>query len=413
MAAATTLTAPTLTTTPPTPDPSVSLARCVGDVGAFLDDRFTVEPALFHGAGFDDLLTLADVDRQLTGGGLRRPAIRLVRDGTPIDPSTWTRRGRTGSTSLDDLADGSRVLERFAEGATIVLQSLHRWWPPLGRFCRELELVLGHATQANAYLTPGGAAGLAPHHDTHDVFVLQLAGTKHWDLREPLVEAPLPRHHSEHERAAEQPVVRQIDLRPGDCLYLPRGFIHSATAQEATSLHLTIGVLTTTAHDVLRALVDRAAEVPTFRRTLPPGFATGDADGTRIVQELVAELGAWLGQVEAAEVADELRAGFWSRRRPLLDGQLLELVTLDELDDDALLRRRPGNRCEVEASSEEVTLTLADRQVHLPAALAGVVARLLDGAPHRVGDLADLMDGPSRLVLARRLVREGVLQRGA
>jgi hypothetical protein len=37
------------------------------------------------------------------------------------------------------------------------------------------------------------------------------------------------------------------------------------------------------------------------------------------------------------------------------------------------------------------------------------VRRLLDGRSRTVGDLADLLDGPSRVVLARRLVREGAL----
>src|SRR5687768_19120 len=88
----TTPTAPTATTTPPTPDAPAALARCIGDVESFFDRRFTVEPVLWHGpGGFDDLLSLTDVDHQLTSGGLRRPAVRLVRNGDGIDPSTWTR----------------------------------------------------------------------------------------------------------------------------------------------------------------------------------------------------------------------------------------------------------------------------------------------------------------------------------
>ena len=67
--------------------------------------------------------------------------------------------------------------------------------------------------QANAYLTPAGAAGLAPHHDTHDVFVLQVAGAKHWTVRAPVVDTPLPRHVSDHDAAAGQPVLFEADMR--------------------------------------------------------------------------------------------------------------------------------------------------------------------------------------------------------
>jgi lysine-specific demethylase/histidyl-hydroxylase NO66 len=46
----------------------------------------------------------------------------------------------------------------------------------------------------------------------------------------------------------------------------------------------------------------------------------------------------------------------------------------------------------------------------VPAAVEPAVRRLLDGAAHRVGDLADMLDPPSRIVLVRRLVREGALR---
>ena len=131
--------------------------------------------------------------------------------------------------------------------------------------------------QANAYLTPAGAAGLAPHHDTHDVFVLQVAGAKHWAVRAPVVDTPLPRHVSDHDVAAAQPVLFEDEMRPGDVLYLPRGYVHSAAAQQGVSLHLTIGILATTVHDVLRTLVDRAGDDVAFRHSLRPGWPYDDA----------------------------------------------------------------------------------------------------------------------------------------
>jgi len=337
--------------------------------------------------------------------------VRLVHDGAVLDPAAWTTTARTGSMRIDDLVDAGRVLDLFASGSTIVLQSMHRWWPPLTGFCRELELALGHHVQVNAYLTPAGAAGLSPHHDTHDVFVMQVTGSKRWVVREPAVDAPLGRHRSDHARAAEQPIVAQIELGPGDCLYLPRGYIHSATAQEAVSLHLTVGVLASTAHDVLRRLVDRAAEVPAFRRTLPPGLGSEVGVGERVVKELLAELAEWLGTVDEHDLADELRARFWTRRRPLLAGQLLELTTLDDLTDHSVVQRRSDITCLLTTGPEELEVVLGDRRLHLPAAVAAAVQCLVDGEPHTVAELADRLDGPSRLVLVRRLVREGILVR--
>src|SRR3546814_20494898 len=84
-----TTTAPRPTNTPPmatptarTPDlaPSMSaLGRCVGEEQRFLADAFTRSPHRFSGGGFDDLLSLADVDDQLSGAGLRRPDRKSTR----------------------------------------------------------------------------------------------------------------------------------------------------------------------------------------------------------------------------------------------------------------------------------------------------------------------------------------------
>ena len=365
-----------------------------------------------HGRSFDDILSLATVDRALTGSGLRWPAFRVVRDGDVLPRRAITRRARTGGVTIDDLIDAGRVLALFGDGATIVLQSLHRWWPPASRFCRDLELALGHAIQANAYLTPPGAAGLAPHHDTHDVFVLQVAGTKRWVVREPALVTPLPHQRSDHDEAAARPVLFETEMHPGDALYLPRGVVHSAAAQEGVSLHLTIGILATTLHDVLRELVDLAGDELAFRPSLPARWPFDDDLAAGAVKAVVAELADWLGRLDPGEVAGRLRDRFVAARTPVLDGQLLELATLDRLDDATVVRRRAGTVGRLAPDPDGgLRLTLGDRYLVLPAALEPAVRHLTDGAPHRIGDLADLLDGPSRLVLARRLIREGALRR--
>lgn len=372
---------------------------------------FGTAPHLQRGAtGFDDLLSLADVDRLLTGHGLRSPAVRLVRDGTPLDPAGYTRSARTGHHRIGDLIDPGRVLDLHADGATVVLQSLQRWWPPITRFCRDLELALGHAAQANAYLTPAAASGLAAHHDTHDVLVLQVHGTKHWLVREPVVEAPLERHTSDRSLAAAQPSLLEARLAPGDALYLPRGFVHSAEAQAGVSLHITVGILATTVHDVLTAVVSRAGGDAHFRRNLPIGAGFDPGVATQAVKSAIAELAAWLDQLDPASVADDVRERFLANRPPLLEGHLMEIGRLGEIDDDTLVDLRPRTIRHRRATGERLVISLGDRRLDLPVALEPALDRVLDGAPLRVGELADMLDQDSRLVLVRRLVREGLLR---
>ena len=190
-----------------------ALARCVGDPDRFVA-QFWARAPLYRpaadAAAFADLFSLGDVDHILSSTTPRYPAFRMVKDAKQLNPRSYTRSGRVGGQAVDDLADPRRVYELFHGGATVVLQSLHRFWPPLARFGRDLELALTHPVQVNAYITPPASRGLGVHHDEHDVFVLQVHGRKRWDVHDP---------DGDPERR-----LIGAELAPGDCLYIPQRF---------------------------------------------------------------------------------------------------------------------------------------------------------------------------------------------
>ncbi len=391
------------------------LARCVGDVRGFLDHHWTRAPLLRPGAdpsAFTDLFSLDDVDRFVSSSSPRLPTFRLVRDGKPLDPSRYTRTARVGGQSVSGMGDPGRIFEEFRGGATIVFQGLHRSCPPLTRFCRALELQLSHAVQANAYVTPAGSRGLGVHYDTHDVFVLQLAGTKAWSIYDPVLADPLPSQPWKGTADDAGEPILAVELQAGDCLYVPRGFLHSARAQEELSAHLTIGIVTTTWSDVVREVLAGIAEEPEFRAALPAGYARDPATLAPAVDEALARLRKWLEGVDAEAVATTTARRFLGGRAPILAGQLHQLGMLDSLDDECRLRRREGSVCLVlPGEGERVTVVVGGgKELRMPAALEPVMRRIAASGPFRLGDLGDALDGPSRLVLGRRLVREGLLE---
>jgi hypothetical protein len=392
------------------------LARCVGDAARFLDECWGRTPLHRQAAdpgGFADLFSLTDVDRVVSSSFIRTPAFRVVKDGKPVDPGRYTRTARIGGHTVSGVGDPGKVLGQLHAGATIVLQGLQRYWPPLTRFCRSLELELTFPVQANAYVTPAGSRGLAVHYDTHDVFVLQVAGRKRWAIHPPVLQDPLPSQPWGPHRGDPGEPCLEPEVRTGDCLYVPRGFPHSARGQEGLSVHLTLGVLTETWHDVLaKELVAAASDDPFFRRALPTGFAhdeTSLADG---VEATVARLRGWLDQVDADTVAASVARRFWRSRSTLFGGHLDQLLRLDQLGDDSPVRRREGSICHLWAEGDTLTVVLGDRELRMPAALEPAVRRIADSAlkVFRPTELADLLDEPSRLVLVRRLVREGLLE---
>jgi uncharacterized RmlC-like cupin family protein len=386
---------------------------------AFLAEAFERVPVLTRApdlpAPFTDLLSDADVDALVTRHGLRAPFFRMVREGSPVRGTT--RTAVTGSVTITDLVDADRVREEHAAGATLVLNSLHRLWPPIVDFCRALATELGHPTQCNAYVTPGGGAqGFAFHHDTHDVFVLQVSGTKRWQVHTPVVELPLRSQTRAGDGlvAAGATPLLDVELQPGDALYLPRGYVHAASTTDSPSVHLTVGLTVTTWQDVLTDLVGAAGtgDAAVGLRRGVPTPATGDRPG-----EVIAFLNAvraWAAGLDEATVAEALarRADRAVTPEPL--GMLAQARAVAAVGPETDVRPRGGMRSTVvdDPGTGRVRLELADRTVELPAVGAAGLRVLLAG-PARVRDAAvGGLEPPDAVVLARRLLREGVLVAG-
>ena len=375
-----------------------ALGRCVGDPGRFVAEYWARAPLYRPGAdaaAYADLFSLGDVDHILSSTTPRYPAFRMVKGGRQLDRRSYTRSGRVGGQPVDDLADPRRVYELFDGGATLVLQSLHRFWPPLSRLGRDLELALTHPVQVNAYITPPASQGLSMHHDEHDVFVLQVYGRKRWDVHDP------------DGRPENRLIV--AELAPGDCLYIPQRFPHAARTADTASVHLTVGVVPTTWADVLRREVMSVVEDALSGDPLPAGFAADPAGLAAGVAEQLAEVRHRLDKLDPDAIAAAAADRFWSSRPPHLTGQLQQLLALEEMDDDTVVRKRPGAVCRLRRREDRLEVLLGDRTLHMPARLAPVMQAILTSERLAVGDLAGHLDPPSRLVLVRRLVREGLL----
>jgi hypothetical protein len=382
------------------PGGASQLARCVGDVPAFLQ-RSWGRRAEVHtrvdAVGYADLLTFDDVDRILSTTSIRTPSFRLVRSDRTIAEAEYTRSGTTGSRPVSGMADPARVFELFRGGATIVLQGLHRFWEPVTELTRGLELELGHPCQVNAYVTPPGAQGLALHEDPHDVFVLHAFGRKHWEV------------HAAPGEPSREPL--QAVLEPGDCIYMPKGTPHAAATQDALSGHLTVGVHVTSWRDVVADAWRRVERDPSLGEPVPAGWLR---DPDRLAGELASRLealGERLGRVEAADVVRARVDRFLTTRNPTLRGALVDEIALGAIGDATVVWRRPGSVCELRRSGDRLSVLLGDRRLDVPGWLEPALRRVAEAETLRVGDLAgDVPDAPSRSVLVRRLVREGLLR---
>ena len=365
-----------------------------GDARTFLT-RVWASHVLIHHADPERLtafLSIEDADRLLTESGIRTPAIRVAKDGSVLPEAAVLQHATMAGKLVTGLVDTRKALSLYDDGATIVFQGLHRYWPPLTSLIARLETELGHPCQANAYLTPPGAQGFALHADSHDVFVFQTSGTKRWEI---------------HADGGAQDVL----LEPGVCVYLPTGTKHAARTEESASLHVTIGINQLT----MRALVRRAiaeAVAAVSDDHLPAGFLDDPEALTAALATRLAELAGRVADIDASAAVRAEQDRVLTSRPSRLSGGLLDRVGLARLTDVTELVRRPGSPCVLREGPGDgrLTVLLGDRTLEAPAWLRPALEVLARRETLVPADLADLLDAQSRLVLCRRLIREGLLR---
>ncbi|MEU6036080.1 cupin domain-containing protein [Actinomadura sp. NPDC047616] len=226
-----------------------------------------------------------------------------------VDARSYTLAGAIDPVGLGD---------RLREGSTLLIQGLDEEHAPLIAFCRALTAEIGHPVQANAYLTPPRSRGFAHHWDGHSGFLIQTEGAKTWQIFEPAVPDPMTPGSV---RTGELPAdfgartpFLEVELRAGDVLWLPRGWIHNGVTAGEWSLHVTVGVRQFTPHWLLGPLLRAASEEPALREALPPRVALDDLALRAAVARSRGALVEWL-KAQSDERLAELVA-------PVLHGTL-------------------------------------------------------------------------------------------
>jgi ribosomal protein L16 Arg81 hydroxylase len=354
-----------------------------------------------NAAYFANLITLDAIDRVLSGntGSLK---ISLAQSGELIPRSSYAWE--------DGSIDLSALLRVHAAGATIVVDEIDQSHLELAALCQALELQLSARLQANVYVTPPHARGLGPHFDTHDVFVLQVHGSKHWRLYEGIVKSPIPAQGQTGESELTGRLLEEFPLQAGDSLYIPRGLIHEAIATDQASAHITIGVLSYTWADVIQeAVTEVVLKDVEFRKSLPRNFANSGRGSDAIEAKFADLLRRLAMQAKCSHALSAIRAEFNVARQRSLRGQLTQLAALSELSLASVVAPREMLAYDLTENESAVVITCYSADICVPKLGAQAVRFALSSSRFRIGELPGSLDDESKLVLVRRLIREGLI----
>jgi bifunctional lysine-specific demethylase and histidyl-hydroxylase NO66 len=352
---------------------------------------------------FDGLLGgSASVDELL---GFFRPdlsLVRLVREQDKKEPYLYRL--------ANGVFDAAAIGKDFADGYSIVLESIHRYVRAIASLLHAIEVELNFATQVNAYFTPPQSQGFVAHYDDHDVLILQIRGSKIWHLFDGADVAPHEMVRQEPVAAAALPSPTDVRLEAGDVLYLPRGRVHAAEATSELSVHLTLGLLAPTLHLlVTRALDSLSYSDDRVHTQLPPRYLD-DPDARARLDGLVRDVAEALEQPSViAEGLASLEDDLVKRGQSPPVGQAIASAV--GIDGRTRVVKYQPLYSRVTDTSDGVALHFAQLVVNAASDHKGALQFLSKSTePFRICDMPEL-SAAQQMELARTLIVNGFLVR--
>ncbi|MFN4040490.1 MAG: JmjC domain-containing protein [Brevundimonas sp.] len=278
------------------------------------------------------LLSWSEMNGLLAQSSIWTPtSLKMVFNNEPIDPAAYCSPIHIHG-GLRSQPQPGKMNGLLAMGASLIAEDAQYLTPALRTASRTLSHEFAALVAVNIYCSFKGVQAFGPHFDLHDVFAVQTEGEKIWRLYANQADRPVgypefddPRQTRQWLNQTKGDLVSEVRMRPGDVLYVPRGWYHDAIAVDGASLHATFSVTPLYGRLLFSLLETAAMQDPAFRAWLPAAARNNGADLSEMLSDLgrrLAELAAGPGiHDEVAMAQQKLQprdAGFDLPRQPAL-----------------------------------------------------------------------------------------------
>ncbi len=269
---------------------------------------------------FASVIDWSDINRMLAMDVWTQQTLQLHLDANRVPAGAYCVNATNRDHQPIMRPDPDKVQELMGHGATLLLNEVETLAPGALTLVGTIQRELGAKSSANLYYSRKERKGFDSHCDRHDVFALQIYGTKRWNLYEGQLDRPIEHAmfqnvpQMEYDRRKGK-VAEVVEMNPGDLLYLPRGKFHDALTTGDLSVHLAVSSNEPLGLDWLTQLWNIAVRDPEFRSVLPlPSGPEGEQALRQHLQRLYERLGALAFDEQSLRMAKSLRANYGIKR---------------------------------------------------------------------------------------------------
>jgi ribosomal protein L16 Arg81 hydroxylase len=380
----------------------------------FFQNYYEKKPLIIHRNQSDyysNLLTLESIDKYVSRQDIEYPSLRLVKDGNEIEGTKYLKDIPYGTAMFEGIVDNDSMFQLFNEGATIVIQGLDRSNEQLGLLCRSLSKEIPFTFQSNTYLTPETSQGFAAHYDTHDVFVMQITGSKKWKLYDTPIELPTKqqRYQSIKRDFSKSTVSQEFELMAGDLLYIPRGLVHSAETGSTSSLHITLGIFPQKWNDYVRFLTTELFNQKIFRESLPLDLKNSTYDYKKMTDEVSSILLKALNNDYIEDITKRYETEQIQKRKSSDGSRLFDILNIKKVEKNTIVARRQDIVSRLTQNNGSIELLFYNKKITFPVIAQNTVENILSLTEFTIADIQSNLDDNGKLVVVKKLIKEGLL----